>query len=982
MYTPHTTFVFFTYSMLHDNSRPKRHPERPRIQCPKCGEEFSHKYYKTKHQPKCDTEQISSTDTSDVLDNVPEVSSNHDEMDSDPEIGEREAIREYVLQSAGLQQNMSVEDMRAFFSDYGRQSSASGVSSEPIGSESELASSGEDFMDSKDDDVIRLCSIFVGQWQGRNNITDTATVELLKFLKTLFSKLQEEDIAQRFPDTLEKFDRFLGINGQNFTRFVVCPECFSLYSYDDCWCLIEGERFSKKCPYVPYPNHTQRFRRGRCGATLLKTEKSETGKTVLTPASVYLYKSPKETLQTMVMRPLYEEMCNHWRNGRTVEADLMSDIYDGRIWKEFEDCGFFREPTSYGMVLNVDWFAPFKHSTYSIGAIYMVNANLPRSERFKIEHVIVVGIIPNMAHEPPTNTFIKPIVEELIDAWEHGWQMKSYTSPDHARIFRVALVCTGADIPAARKLCGFLGHSATAGCSRCTKRFPGKLGEKNYGGFNRSCPDAGWIPRTNEGHRQQCAEICQLPTKTLKEAKEAEYGSRYSVLLELPYYRPINMCTIDPMHNLYLGTAKHMVHVWRSTGLLTDAHCEQIQKSVDEIKVPSDMGKIPRKIGAKFSKMTADEWKNWTLYFSLLVLKDILPKKDLECWRKFVLACRLFHSKIIKMCDAEKADRLMVSFCKKFEQLYGSERVTPNMHLGCHLLEVIVDYGPVYSFWLFAFERYNGILGAKHTNRRNIEPQILRKLLREQAVYAFVLPECEGDTCTLHCYVEKQHCRMRERGSLHDIGHGQITGDLLKVIAMSHREHPIMTDWSTGVQMYQINSQKVFTFSEENFHNLQSMYRILYAHVGAEIEVSPSAREVTHVQFCGEILGTASSRSCRSSLIRAFWPDENGSICVRHEVFDTAWPGQIKFFILHHVVIGDQARLHLLANVQWYAKCQTEVKEAYGSAVDVWQNHLFIQNGAASFIPVQRIKCKFIQAPVTFRRRQYVGVVSRNRLGC
>ena len=65
----------------------------------------------------------------------------------------------------------------------------------------------------------------------------------------------------------------------------------------------------------------------------------------------------------MVMRPLYEEMCNHWRNGRTVEADLMSDIYDGRIWKEFEDCGFFREPTSYGMVLNVDWFAPFKHST-------------------------------------------------------------------------------------------------------------------------------------------------------------------------------------------------------------------------------------------------------------------------------------------------------------------------------------------------------------------------------------------------------------------------------------------------------------------------------------------------------------------------------------------------------------------------------------------------------------------------------------------
>ena len=42
----------------------------------------------------------------------------------------------------------------------------------------------------------------------------------------------------------------------------------------------------------------------------------------------------------MVMRPLYEEMCNHWKSGRTVEADLVSDIHDGHIWKEFEDCVF------------------------------------------------------------------------------------------------------------------------------------------------------------------------------------------------------------------------------------------------------------------------------------------------------------------------------------------------------------------------------------------------------------------------------------------------------------------------------------------------------------------------------------------------------------------------------------------------------------------------------------------------------------------
>ena len=45
--------------------------------------------------------------------------------------------------------------------------------------------------------------------------------------------------------------------------------------------------------------------------------------------------------------------------------------------------------------------------------------------------------------------------------------------------------------------------------------------------------------------------------------KESMLGCRYSVLLELPYFQPIEMLLIDPMHNFYLGTAKHFARdVW------------------------------------------------------------------------------------------------------------------------------------------------------------------------------------------------------------------------------------------------------------------------------------------------------------------------------------------------------------------------------------------------------------------------------------
>ncbi len=42
---------------------------------------------------------------------------------------------------------------------------------------------------------------------------------------------------------------------------------------------------------------------------------------------------------------------------------------------------------------------------------------------------------------------------------------------------------------------------------------------------------------------------------------------------------------------------------------------------------------------------------------------------------------------------------------------------TPNMHLHCHIVDSIKDFGPAHAFWCYAFERYNGILESVHTNK-------------------------------------------------------------------------------------------------------------------------------------------------------------------------------------------------------------------------------------------------------------------------
>lgn len=83
--------------------------------------------------------------------------------------------------------------------------------------------------------------------------------------------------------------------------------------------------------------------------------------------------------------------------------------------------------------------------------------------------------------------------------------------------------------------------------------------------------------------------------------------------------------------------------------------------------------------------------------------------------------------------DVKLADSLLLKFCQRFQVLYGPETVTPNIHLHAHLLECVKDYGPICNFWLFSFERFNGLLGDEPTNNRSIELQIVNRFMKDNA---------------------------------------------------------------------------------------------------------------------------------------------------------------------------------------------------------------------------------------------------------
>ena len=149
---------------------------------------------------------------------------------------------------------------------------------------------------------------------------------------------------------------------------------------------------------------------------------------------------------------------------------------------------------------------------YSVGAIYLVVQNLPRQIRYKMENIILVGVIPGPKEPKLTmNSYLYPLVQEMKELWL-GVNIPCAATPFKSVLIRAAITCCASDIPATRKLCGFVGHSAKLGCSKCSKEFitlNSGENKRDYSGYNREL----WSERRLSEHRQQASNYLKAKTK-------------------------------------------------------------------------------------------------------------------------------------------------------------------------------------------------------------------------------------------------------------------------------------------------------------------------------------------------------------------------------------------------------------------------------------------------------------------------------------
>lgn len=229
------------------------------------------------------------------------------------------------------------------------------------------------------------------------------------------------------------------------------------------------------------------------------------------------------------------------------------------------------------------------------------------------------------------------------------------------------------------------------------------------------------------------------------------------VLEKLPFHDRLLNTPVDPMHliknivshcvNLVAGNAdsakvreeeklrKRFPMSWMigSQGKLRPApFClskEDIQLANDRanrILVPYGFDWRPRDIFSKSTGMKSHEWKQLSCHGILkFCLRGMLGKRQRSTLFKLFDAIKFICAEVVLVNSLDGLEDQVHKVLALMERDFPVSMQVMVFHLFHHLPMFIKRFGPVYSFWMYSYERFNSWLTRRILNRRYPEATVI-----------------------------------------------------------------------------------------------------------------------------------------------------------------------------------------------------------------------------------------------------------------
>lgn len=406
---------------------------------------------------------------------------------------------------------------------------------------------------------------------------------------------------------------------------------------------------------------------------------------------------------------------------RNHDEGILSDVDDGIAFKMIQEKYPHSKLLSFTM--NIDGAAIHRSSKCSLWITQIYQNYLPPEIRFRPENILVVSLY--YAAKKPD-----PIL--LLAHFAKGLHQADFSVFDGNQLihFVPTVVVAAADLPARAMLQNMKGHNGKSSCSVC--HHPG-VGVKN--------PKKTTTIRYLKGH----SAILRTHNDTVNKARAVSNGAEAidgikgpSCMLLFDYFNVAENYSIDFMHGVALGITKDVIEIW--IGVKKIPHPghdikfkmkslnerKTFEKRILQLKPLMHFRRKPRSI-FEVANFKATELVNFLLYYSRFAVINLLPDRIIKHFEQLSAATFILCKRSLSNDDIMQASEMLSRFADNFEEIYGRNSITMNVHLLRHYGHMCRLCGPLWANSLFGFESNIGAVKKLVCGTTDVLVQIAEK---------------------------------------------------------------------------------------------------------------------------------------------------------------------------------------------------------------------------------------------------------------
>lgn len=373
------------------------------------------------------------------------------------------------------------------------------------------------------------------------------------------------------------------------------------------------------------------------------------------------------------------------------DGDHYLSLLDENVTINEEKLGhhFFSDDRDIALGISFDGFCPFKHRKQTCWPIIAFNYNLPPEERFHLDNILCLGVIPGPKQAKDTDSFLWPLVDEMLVLARGITAFDSLAGESF--ILHAYIILAFGDIPAVAKLMWMKGHNGRRPCRMCTItgiQIPFQT--KNTALYtplwrpNGKSFDPLTLPLRNHSQFMSNARfVAKSDTDAEEKVRATATGIKgVPVLSRLSSLKFPQSFPYDFMHVVWENVAKTLADLWCGSYKNLDEGEEEyglgktvwsaIGKACKELgnTIPSTFGCRVPNIAEERSHFIAESWSQWCMYLAPALLRKRF--KHPVYYRHFTSLVTLLNKCLSRSLNFEDVEMLQQGFAdwvQEYERL-------------------------------------------------------------------------------------------------------------------------------------------------------------------------------------------------------------------------------------------------------------------------------------------------------------------------